>query len=70
MEYLWELVKGEVPNTAFSTLEGMETKIEGVLSPSWQSVERVFAFLPDNWLAQGVATLLERVYSKNQPNFN
>ena len=70
MENLWELVKGEVANTVFSAFEEIETKIESVLSPFWQSVERVFAFLPDNWLTQGVATFLEQVHSKNQPNFN
>ncbi len=70
MENLWDLVKGEVANTVFSTLEEIETKIESVLSPFWQSVQRVFAFLPDNWLTQGVATFLEQIHSKNQPNFN
>ena len=70
MKNLWELAKGEVVYTVFSTLEEIETKTESVLSPFWQSVERVFAHLPDNSLPQGVATFLEQVHSTNWTNFN
>ena len=70
MENLWDIVKREVANTVFPTLSDIEAKIESVLSPFWQSVQRVFAFLPDNWLTQGVATFLEQIQSENQLSFN
>ena len=66
IENLWDIVKREVANTVFGSLEQIEAKIESVLSPFWQSVERVFAFLPDNWLTQGVSTFLDQLQEKKK----
>ena len=66
MENLWDIVKREVANTVFSTLSEIECEIERVLSPFWESAQRVVDFLPDNWLTRGVATFLQQIQSENQ----
>lgn len=60
MEKLWDMVKRHVGNEVFETLEAIESEITRVLEPFWQKVERVFAFLGDNWLTRGVATFMNQ----------
>ena len=60
IEKLWDQVKRHVANEVFETLESIEMKIQQVLSPFWQSAERVMSLLGDNWLTCGVSAFLRR----------
>lgn len=60
VEKLWDQVKCHVANEVFEVLAAIESKIEPVLSPFWQSVERVMSLLGDNWLTRGVAAFLKQ----------
>lgn len=66
MEKLWDPVKRQISNAIWETLDAIEDEITAVLSPFWQSVERVRAFLGDNWLTRGVATFLKLLEHKNR----
>jgi transposase len=59
IEKLWDLVKRDVSNTVWETLEAIENGITKVLKPFWESPERVSTFLGDNWLTVGVADFLK-----------
>ena len=60
VEKLWDQVKRHVANEVFETLESIESKIEEVLSPFWQSVEPVISLLGDNWLTRGVSAFVSQ----------
>lgn len=60
MERLWDMVKDAVSNEVWETLIAIESAIIAELRPFWESVSRVFQFLGDNWLTQGVATFLKQ----------
>ena len=60
VEKLWDQVKRHVANDVFETLESIESKIEEVLSPFWQSVEPVISLLGDNWLTRGVSAFVSQ----------
>jgi len=60
VEKLWDPVKCHVANEVFEVLAAIESKIEQVLSPFWQSDKRVMSLLGDNGLTRGVAAILQQ----------
>jgi transposase len=60
METLWDMVKCAVSNEVWETLTAIEAAITEELRPFWESVERVWQLLGDNWLTRAVATFLKQ----------
>jgi len=60
MEKLWDQVKRHIANKVFETLDAIEASIQEVLKPFWESPQRVWSLLGDNWLTRGVAAFLKQ----------
>lgn len=60
IEKLWDGVKRAVSNAIWETLVAIEEKIAEELRPFWESAERVWQLLGDNWLTRGVVTFLKQ----------
>ena len=72
IEPLWNVVKREIANELWKTLEDIETGITQALKPYWKSVKQVWSLLGNTWLTRGVIVFLqrriERIYSQYQIN--
>jgi transposase len=72
IEPLWNVLKGEIANGLWETLEDIETGISKALKPYWENVKQVWSLLGNTWLTRGVIVFLqrriERIYSQYQSN--
>lgn len=60
IEKLWDRVKCGVSNAVWDTLAAIEAKIIEELRPFWESAQRVWQLLKDNWLTRDVAIFLRQ----------
>ena len=72
IEPLWNVLKLEIANGLWATLEDIETGISKALKPYWENVKQVWSLLGNTWLTRGVIIFLqrriERIYSQHQTN--
>jgi transposase len=72
IEPLWNVLKLEIANGLWDTLEDIETGISKALKPYWENVKQVWSLLGNTWLTRGVIIFLqrriERIYSQCQAN--
>jgi transposase len=60
IEPLWNIVKQEIGNILWSTLNDMETGIDKALKPFWVDVKRVWSLLGNTWLTRAVIVFLQK----------
>jgi len=60
IEPLWNVVKQEIGNILWSTLDDMETGIDKALKPFWVDVKRVWSLLGNTWLTRGIIIFLQK----------
>ena len=60
METPWDMVKCAVSNEVWETLTAIEAAITEELRPFWESLQRVWQLLGDNWLTQAVDAFLKQ----------
>ncbi len=60
IEPLWNVVKQEIANDVWDTLDGIEVGISRALKPDWEDVKQVGSLLGNTWLTRGVIVFLQR----------
>ena len=69
IEPLWNVVKREISNKLWKTLEDMERCITKALKPYWKDVKQVWSLLGNTWLTRGVIVFLQRRIDRLYPQW-
>jgi len=60
IEPLWNVVKQEIANSIWNTLDEIEVAISRALKPYWEDAKQVWSLLGNTWLTRGVIVFLQR----------
>ena len=69
IEPLWNVVKQEIANSIWNTLDEIEIGISRALKPYWEDIKQVWSLLGNTWLTRGVIVFLQRRIDRLYPQW-